>query len=164
MAGICCEVVGEGETPTPIERSSRPTRRRRMDLVPLKYIADMPEKRPKLDLCSALTEPRKWKNAVENCESSRDKHEEKKIKESKKDKDLPENQSTVSLSNPTATEFESEVVQDCPKFGVSSVCGRRRDMEDAVSVHPSFDNQKGFHFFGVYDGHGCSHVITRSVQ
>lgn len=36
-------------------------------------------------------------------------------------------------------------------------------MEDAVSVHPSFlqqheRNTNSSHYFGVYDGHGCSHV------
>ncbi|VAI07323.1 unnamed protein product [Triticum turgidum subsp. durum] len=44
------------------------------------------------------------------------------------------------------------------KYGVTSVCGRRRDMEDAVSVRPEF--LPGHHFFGVFDGHGCSHVAT----
>ncbi|KAK8683461.1 hypothetical protein V6N13_039521 [Hibiscus sabdariffa] len=57
-----------------------------------------------------------------------------------------------------------------PKFGVASVCGRRRDMEDAVAIHPSFHCQGqetaavGFHYFGVYDGHGCSHVATRCKE
>ncbi|KAJ4959777.1 hypothetical protein NE237_019687 [Protea cynaroides] len=50
----------------------------------------------------------------------------------------------------------------CPKYGMTSVCGRRRDMEDAVAIHPSFCRRDslfplGLHFFGVYDGHGCSH-------
>lgn len=56
-------------------------------------------------------------------------------------------------------------VEKLPKYGVASVCGRRRDMEDAVAIHPSFltkdDNQNqtsSLHYFGVYDGHGCSHV------
>lgn len=53
-----------------------------------------------------------------------------------------------------------------PKYGVASVCGRRRDMEDAVAIHPSFLNQDHetttkLHYFGVYDGHGCSHVATK---
>uniref|UniRef100_A0A1J3HTG4 PPM-type phosphatase domain-containing protein n=1 Tax=Noccaea caerulescens TaxID=107243 RepID=A0A1J3HTG4_NOCCA len=54
-----------------------------------------------------------------------------------------------------------------PKYGVTSVCGRRREMEDAVAVHPFFHRQKteysssGFHYCGVYDGHGCSHVAMR---
>ncbi|KAK9154362.1 hypothetical protein Sjap_001842 [Stephania japonica] len=59
---------------------------------------------------------------------------------------------------------------DSPKFGVTSVIGRRRDMEDAVAVHPSFCRKHNnnihqarllsLHYFGIYDGHGCSHVAT----
>ncbi|KAG6494502.1 hypothetical protein ZIOFF_049534 [Zingiber officinale] len=46
-----------------------------------------------------------------------------------------------------------------PAFGVVSICGRSRDMEDAFSVRPDFDRTgPTHHFFGVYDGHGCSHV------
>ncbi|XP_047977095.1 probable protein phosphatase 2C 24 [Salvia hispanica] len=58
-----------------------------------------------------------------------------------------------------------------PKFGFASVCGRRRDMEDAVASHPSFcrnfsddDFSTGLHYFGVYDGHGCSHVATKCKE
>ncbi|XP_022755819.1 protein phosphatase 2C 3-like [Durio zibethinus] len=46
------------------------------------------------------------------------------------------------------------------KLGVASVCGRRRDMEDAVPIHTSFHRQGQdsaaiyFHNFGLYDGHG----------
>eukprot|EP00249_Psilotum_nudum_P018255 c26715_g1_i1 orf=330-1544(+) len=61
----------------------------------------------------------------------------------------------------------------CPPYGVVSVIGRRREMEDAVAVVPRFlslpcefvggctahvsrapEASSGFHFFGVYDGHG----------
>ncbi|XP_059300551.1 probable protein phosphatase 2C 24 isoform X2 [Lycium ferocissimum] len=57
----------------------------------------------------------------------------------------------------------------CPKFGFASVCGRRRDMEDAVAIHPSFlqmeqENSGDLHYFGVYDGHGCSHVATKCKE
>lgn len=45
-----------------------------------------------------------------------------------------------------------------PRYGVTSVCGRRRDMEDAVVARPGFIH--GHHYFGVFDGHGCSHVAT----
>ncbi|XP_057804058.1 protein phosphatase 2C 37-like [Salvia miltiorrhiza] len=58
---------------------------------------------------------------------------------------------------------------ECPRFGVTSVCGRRRDMEDAVAIRPSFcgkdtDAPGGLHFFGVFDGHGCSHVSRRCKE
>lgn len=57
-----------------------------------------------------------------------------------------------------------------PKYGVASVCGRRREMEDAVAVHPFFFRQQteysstGYHYCGVYDGHGCSHVRIRFIK
>lgn len=49
------------------------------------------------------------------------------------------------------------------RFGLTVVCGRRRDLEDAVAVKPSFcrtssRSSDDLHFYGVYDGHGCSHV------
>ncbi|CAN6877414.1 unnamed protein product [Brassica oleracea] len=57
-----------------------------------------------------------------------------------------------------------------PRYGAASVCGRRRDMEDAVAIHPSFVRKQTefsrakWHYFGVYDGHGCSHVATRCKE
>ncbi|KAK8457656.1 hypothetical protein SEVIR_3G223900v4 [Setaria viridis] len=56
-----------------------------------------------------------------------------------------------------------------PRYGVTSVCGLRREMEDAVSIRPDFLHGGGgggasssssgkHHFFGVFDGHGCCHV------
>lgn len=62
-----------------------------------------------------------------------------------------------------------------PLYGVTSICGRRPEMEDSVSTIPRFlqvssnsllDGRvtNGFnphmsaHFFGVYDGHGGSQV------
>lgn len=54
------------------------------------------------------------------------------------------------------------------KHGAASVTGRRREMEDAVSVREAFvapaaadtDGAAGGRcdFYGVFDGHGCSHV------
>lgn len=50
-----------------------------------------------------------------------------------------------------------------PLFGFSSISGRRAVMEDAVTIRTSFCHQfpdltPNLHYFGVYDGHGCSHV------
>jgi protein phosphatase 2C len=42
------------------------------------------------------------------------------------------------------------------RHGAASVRGRRREMEDAVSVREAF--AAGRDFYGVFDGHGCSHV------
>ncbi|MED6221665.1 hypothetical protein PIB30_056970 [Stylosanthes scabra] len=173
MAGICCGVVGEGETPAPIEpTSSRPLSRRSLDLLPLKYIANMAvppaessRKRQKLDLSDSPA--RECVNSVESSESSGSelKEELNTKKESAKHEEASSSSEVATLI-PTE---KNEVVEECPKYGVTSVCGRRRDMEDAVSVRPSFcqvqngtnkddQNDAPFHFFGVYDGHGCSHI------
>ncbi|KAM0843266.1 hypothetical protein ACQ4PT_057820 [Festuca glaucescens] len=42
------------------------------------------------------------------------------------------------------------------RHGFASVVGRRREMEDAVSVREAFAAARDF--YGVFDGHGCSHV------
>lgn len=67
---------------------------------------------------------------------------------------------------------------DCPPHGMVSLCGRRREMEDAVVSKDSFVkvpcNKVGgcdsaglepapLHYFGVYDGHGGSQVSTYHV-
>ena len=156
MAGICCGVVGEGEATAAIEPSSRASRRRRVEqLVPLKLMADAApqtlaspgRKRQKL-----VAPPRGYEkesaNAVVLSDGKRE--EESEVL-------LHKNQEQNSSESSKPLEVNNEVVQVCPKYGVTSVCGRRRDMEDAVSVHGSFSNKS--HFFGVFDGHGCSHVI-----
>lgn len=144
MAGMCCGVVGEGDSPA----SSRPSRRRNLDMLPFKYIADMAvsssgtsRKRRQADLSG--------KNDFESCEDSNGDCGNEKSKKNK-------NESSQVSENKPSTEGNSED-GEFPKFGVTSVCGRRRDMEDSVSVQTSFSEEL-FHFFGVFDGHGCSHV------
>ncbi|KAJ1283933.1 hypothetical protein BS78_03G165400 [Paspalum vaginatum] len=49
------------------------------------------------------------------------------------------------------------------KHGPASVTGRRREMEDAVSVREAFAGAAAPEggrrdFYGVFDGHGCSHI------
>lgn len=63
-----------------------------------------------------------------------------------------------------------------PLYGVTSICGRRPEMEDSVSTIPrflqvasntlldgrvtnGFNPHSSAHFFGVYDGHGGSQVL-----
>lgn len=158
MAGICCGVVGESKTQAAIEPSSRPARRRRVDVRHLKFVAGVsvptPEKsrkRQKLEVYdkTASEAARECENALENCKVQEDE--------------------SVELKGGVSVQVEQDqLVQECPKFGMTSVRGRRRDMEDAVSIHPSFwgqdaQNCTGLHYYGVYDGHGCSHVNYRSI-
>ncbi|KAK7379300.1 hypothetical protein VNO80_04757 [Phaseolus coccineus] len=151
MAGICCRVVGEGDTPTPLDSSRPSTTRRTMDVVPFKYMADMtvPEssrKRPKLDLNGTDDQ---LQNDLESSGTKVMKKDSQFVKED--DEDVSD---IKSLSDDDSSEDE-----ECPKYGVTSVCGRRRDMEDSVALRPFF-SLDGFHYFGVFDGHGCSHVAT----
>ncbi|KAG6665819.1 protein phosphatase 2C 37-like [Carya illinoinensis] len=164
MAGICCGVVGEVEASSAIEPSSRASRRRRLELLPLKLIADVAvppvlengQKRQKIDPCPRSSPPSEFENAVKTCVSNQVESNEEN----------EESRPEIEAGSSGESSSPAEKVQVYLKFGVTSVCGRRRDMEDAVSVHPLFCPEKsrssnGFHFFGVFDGHGCSHVAAK---
>lgn len=167
MAGICCGLVGEGETSAPIEPTSRTLKRRKMELMPsFKFMADvavpspveLSRKRRKLDLCS---ESSSSLSLQKDCDGRVESYEADGAK-SNEDVRLNHAENLCEKSTPEQV--------DCPKFGVTSVCGRRRDMEDAASIHPCFSQHKegstasngNLHFYGVFDGHGCSHVNPRN--
>ncbi|XP_022746340.1 protein phosphatase 2C 37-like [Durio zibethinus] len=158
MAGICCGVVGESEVAAPVEPTSRASRRRRTELRPFKLVADAAvpppletgRKRQKLDLDLFLpASSRDSDNAVQNSDTD-------KLKKDHESNEGVNSNGTVKLETDNSIEEENESL----KFGVTSVCGRRRDMEDAVSIHPTFCSSD-IHFFGVFDGHGCSHVAMK---
>ncbi|GMN41439.1 hypothetical protein TIFTF001_010666 [Ficus carica] len=175
MAGICCGVVREGETSASMEPSSRTLKRRKVELLTYKFIADVAvppavecsRKRQKLELyaSTAASSTRECcKNGVQSSEAkSKDESEGSHACEalrSSRPVNLRENSASTELVENKILRLEN------PRFGVTSVCGRRRDMEDAVSVHPCFSQEegsvsKGCHFFGVFDGHGCSHVAMK---
>ncbi|CAF2121981.1 unnamed protein product [Brassica napus] len=72
---------------------------------------------------------------------------------------------TSSHKKPEALVWKGEEGDDEPMYGVVSVMGRSRKMEDTVTVKPSLckpeiNQQKPVHFFAVYDGHGGSQVST----
>lgn len=166
MAGMCCGIkVGETEPTSPVEPAARTGRRRRVELRQLKIISDMAEARMKRQKVG----------------------EEEKVKEEQTQLRLPASfsppPSEVARDCDNASENCSEVVaktdveeqvvvEEFPKFGVTSVCGRRRDMEDAISIRPSFCSKRqktshrseGFHLYGVFDGHGCSHVAMKCKE
>nr|KJB74026.1 hypothetical protein B456_011G268200 [Gossypium raimondii] len=158
MAGVCCGVVPESETAAAVEQTSKSSRRRRMEVRPFKFVADAAvqppsengRKRQKLDLDLVLpASPRDCDNAVESSGTNK----------VNGDQEINE-----GLNSNGIVELEKEL----PKFGLTSVCGRRRDMEDSVSIHPSFCKltseaqiSSDIHFFAVFDGHGCSHVAMK---
>ncbi|KAK4606621.1 hypothetical protein RGQ29_000740 [Quercus rubra] len=168
MAGICCGLVNESETSTACEQSSRAARRRRMEIRRFKFVTGVatpePEststeqKRQKLEGYYTATFSRDCKNAVETSFTNDEKKEQVVVEK--------ERLETKEISNSNDGSASTSVSSEYPKFGVASVCGRRRDMEDAVAIHPSFSSDDHnsttkLHYFGVYDGHGCSHVATK---
>ncbi|RZC78931.1 hypothetical protein C5167_003128 [Papaver somniferum] len=178
MAEICCGIMSESKTQSTCDQPSRAARRKRMEIRKFKFIAgNMVEeelkenggiKRQKRSFIeettiSSLSPARECENGVESIDYEN---------HSSSNESTVETISILKSSSPVANIPVAmiPVVEDrCPKFGMSSVCGRRRDMEDAVSIHPSFCKPEceipaWFHFFGVYDGHGCSHVATSCKQ
>ncbi|KAM1269117.1 hypothetical protein ACFX15_001317 [Malus domestica] len=174
MAGTCCGVVGESEalTTMTMDASPRSSRRRRLGMLPLKYIAEMAvqptaengRKRQKIDLYRSLPSvPQKA------AEISKDGLKKSKLNATVRfmedDVGAKNTRGDVSKSVHLETAAVQVPVHDSPRFGVTSVCGRRRDMEDAVSIHPCFlqknPEPNGNHFYGVFDGHGCSHVALK---
>lgn len=124
--------------------SSRVARRKRMEMRKVKFVSGVSNdngfKRSRLSI-SPASFSRGDNDAVENCRYSDIKSE-------------------VSTSCSPLGSGGFVDTESFPKFGVASVCGRRREMEDAVAIHPSFldDQTSNMDYFGVYDGHGCSHV------
>lgn len=152
MAEICCGLVNESEASPPCESSSRSARRRRLEIRRIKFVpgvtpleAENGVKRPRFELCSADSISRLCDNAVDSCDGS-----DAEVAVESGHRKIP---LSVGL----------------PKYGMASVCGRRRDMEDAVAVHPWFcrmdrENNNELHYFAVYDGHGCSHVAMKCKE
>lgn len=148
MTGMCCG-GGETEANTPVDPSSKSARRRRMEIHQFHFVptdsALAPPihggkmKRRKISASCAAPPP---PPVLKSC-------------------DRPEVEGEGLGRSETSSSLEPgemAEVDQYPRFGVTSVCGRRRDMEDAVAIHPSFCG--GNDFFGVYDGHGCSHVAS----
>lgn len=161
MWEICCGATAEGEAPAVrvCEKGSQRTRRRWMDIRRFGFAAGMsPEddeqyrkagrKRRKLDSSSSSS------SAAATAASP---PSPKEVEEQAPTAADPSMSSAASGSEASAAANRS------PKYGLTSVCGMRRDMEDAVSIQSFFSREQprapqALHFFGVFDGHGCSHV------
>ncbi|KAL6526797.1 hypothetical protein OROGR_015887 [Orobanche gracilis] len=180
MAGMCCGMnMGETETSSPVEPSSKSAMRRRMEIHQFNFlptnstvapplVGDVSGKRKKrkLDaLFPSVSPPKGHMNAAQKCKIETDEEKYKEINQLSGEKATETKKFDLSTSR-SGSSSGVGAASDFPKFGLTSVCGRRRDMEDAVAIHPSLCGRSpnfpaGFHFFGVYDGHGCSHVATK---
>ncbi|CAN4100992.1 unnamed protein product [Withania somnifera] len=170
MAEVCFGVVTGTDSSPPCESNSRAVRRSSMEFRKVKIIAcgtplettENGMKRPKLKVISRICD-----NALEN--SSNDNGEEESLRLAQTNGN---SSPTIILAPILGNALNSTLLVPsvaCPKFGFASVCGRRRDMEDAVAIHPSFcqmeqQNSGVLHYFAVYDGHGCSHVAMKCKE
>ncbi|CAI0443302.1 unnamed protein product [Linum tenue] len=162
MAEICCGFVGDSDAAAPVEPSVKASRRRRLDHRSFSLAADLTaspddtsRKQRKLvpsggGASSSSSAPRDCHNAVENS----------RLGGGGANFVGQEGDVGDSVANESAVRPEQSCAAPAPKFGLTSVCGRRRDMEDAVTVQASF-GREGTSFFGVFDGHGCSHVAMK---
>ncbi|RWW85885.1 hypothetical protein BHE74_00005406 [Ensete ventricosum] len=143
MADICCGVVSCGAEAAAMrsaETGSGGARRRRMEIRRLRF--DAGSEAP----------------AVENEPSGK--------RQRSAEKSAWTSGGSSSPEHTVAAPEELDMFDRFPRFGMVAVCGRRRNMEDAVSIRPDFvggDRRipARHHFFGVFDGHGCSHVGYR---
>ncbi|KAK8566303.1 hypothetical protein V6N13_002017 [Hibiscus sabdariffa] len=162
-------VVSKEEATIPYEPSSRAARRRRMEIRRIKTVdvasseAENSRKRKKMQVYATS-----FFLDCENSKGNSASNEERENRTVKPKNGRSETNGTIVKSHSSSSLLIPVTVSDFhPKFGVASVCGRRRDMEDAFAIHPSFHRQgqdsaaSGFHYFGVFDGHGCSHVSIR---
>ncbi|ESQ42456.1 hypothetical protein EUTSA_v10013567mg [Eutrema salsugineum] len=167
MAEICYEnesgmmkttsTVVKKTTPTTKKRersSSQAARRRRMEIRRFKFVSGGEQDDVFVD--GEVQKRRRRESAVASAVI----YELAKTETAKEVVVLCESLSSTVVALPDPEAY--------PKYGVASVCGRRREMEDAVAVHPFFFRQQteyssssGFLYCGVYDGHGCSHVAMR---
>ncbi|KAL8050303.1 hypothetical protein ABFX02_06G074400 [Erythranthe guttata] len=173
MAGMCCGMnISETETNSLAEPGSKSARRRRLEIHQFNFgptdsaggSGGGVTKRRRIDTLRPVSSaPGEWSSAARSFngdEKAKEVHQPAPTNGGAEPVPLD---MTAAASGSEEGHVSSSV---CPKFGMTSVCGRRRDMEDAVAIHPSFsghdsDLRSGYHFFGVYDGHGCSHVATR---
>ncbi|XP_072997000.1 probable protein phosphatase 2C 9 [Typha latifolia] len=138
----------EATTKASSEPTSRAARRRRMEIRRYRFVAE------------AETMP-----SPEEAKRKRQRLEEKDVAVDTVG-DGNGSPATSNPDRPRVTSVQSETSDHCPRYGVTSVCGRRRDMEDTVSIRPDFVQRATgrYHFFGVFDGHGCSHVAESCRQ
>ena len=161
MAEICHAVVSDEKEASPsAESSSQAARRRRTEIRKVKFVGGVPKIINDHGFKEArLSTSRGCNGAVESSSFS-------DLKPTLEDADTTDvDKPTADLVSTTSNPPSSGDAELFPKFGVSSVCGRRREMEDAVAIHPSFlEDDADLHYFGVYDGNGCSHVCYLYTQ
>ncbi|KAI3721224.1 hypothetical protein L2E82_32230 [Cichorium intybus] len=161
MAGMCCGVVGETKTQSTVEPSGgRQGRRRRMEIQQLKFLAAAAS-----DVVMPPPDGSRKRRKVESIETIENTGDDIALSSDMKLVEVgPCGRGACGTSSETLGDDVLDMENS--RFGLTVVCGRRRDLEDAVAVKPSFcrtssRSSEDLHFYGVYDGHGCSHVAMK---
>lgn len=107
-------------------------------------------------LSAASSPPTESQGRRENGEESPSESEEKRVCTAER------KYFSTSHTNSTSAN-DAEAPRREPVFGMMSVSGRSREMEDAVTTRtwlcrPEICRRQPVHFFAVYDGHGGPHV------
>lgn len=191
---ICCSSIVDDKHVSPAERKScRMARRRRMEIRKLKLVASSgvvaaavtaeaapyaARKRVKLSkdsfFCDSSDCARECDYAVDRsglendgCNSGNGEKERRRACVPVSHVDNVGLEKSVVLTPGESSDSVGNGCEEyaCPEHGMVSFCGRRREMEDAVSILPAFNcgNEQAdgaLHFFGVYDGHGGSQAAS----
>ncbi|CAH8391815.1 unnamed protein product [Eruca vesicaria subsp. sativa] len=121
--------------------------------------SDNEDTRPETTSCS-VSESRKVLSSRINSPNFNIKNQSADIAAGSDERSTVEKKMISRTESRTLFEFKNVSL-----YGVTSICGRRPEMEDAVSTIPRFfqsptNPQSTAHFFGVYDGHGGSQVAN----
>lgn len=176
MAEICCGLLSEKETTatncTCTEPKSRVAKRKRMGIRKFKASCSSPSDYEETGQKRQNPEGTEKSSSVPQCcvkavENSVFEVGKQSVNVENGESDIKEvDNYGLSVMFPAGMTLPKPAI---PKFGFSSICGRQTEMEDAVTILPSFcgtfeDINKDLHYFGVYDGHGCSHVRFQSLS
>ncbi|XP_010920508.1 protein phosphatase 2C 37 [Elaeis guineensis] len=156
MAEIWCETETVTAAAASCEPSPRTARRRRKEIQRFRFVNGAESMAPDEEFCR--------KRQRFDCTASTPGVLQKGFGSEVEE---PESETNLNGSRGLlgASSVELGPSDGCPRYGVIAICGRRRNMEDAVSVRPDFLRRgsgasERYHFFGVFDGHGCSHVAV----
>ncbi|GLJ22244.1 hypothetical protein SUGI_0418200 [Cryptomeria japonica] len=153
--GCRCRCLSECACEYGCQAKSRAARRRRMEIRQFKLVA--------ANAAAISSGPSKKRaklghNGRRTSDEAADEREENPVTEKAA--------RSVGSSQPWVLASRDRDVVSCPQHGVVSICGRRREMEDAVRVVPSFvaGADGVYHFFAVFDGHGGSQAALHCKE
>lgn len=171
MAEICYGVMSNGKGSTQCQGSSRRARRRRMDIRRFKFVTGVvpsspleteeSSKRHKIEVHTASLPASRGDDGEDPVVENQYKRIVLKVENGKSEnKEIVISSKSLNLMLSPSLLLSPIDLDSYPRYGIASVRGARRHMEDAVAIYPSFcsNDRTELHYFGVYDGHGCSHV------